>query len=74
MIRLDSSDILSLSVVTHTDKLMIISPLHIKCTQNFDYTIDSRSGVKMFLRVVILVFAATSCTAQVIGRSLHTGH
>jgi len=74
MIRLDSSDILSLSVVTHTDKLMIIPSLHIKCTQNFDYKDDSRSGVKKFLRVVILVFAATCCTAEVIGQSLHTGH
>ena len=28
----------------------------------------------MFLRVVILVFAATCCTARVIGKSLHTRH
>jgi len=28
----------------------------------------------MFLRVVILVFAATCCTAEVIGKSLHTRH
>ena len=32
-IRLHSSNIISLSVVTHTDKLMNIPPLHINCTQ-----------------------------------------
>jgi len=28
----------------------------------------------MFFRVVILVLAATCCTARVIGKSLHTRH
>jgi len=73
-VRLHSSDTLSLTVVTYTDKLELIPLLQINCTQHLDHTDGSRCGVKMFLRIVILVFAATCCTAQVIGKSLHTRH
>jgi hypothetical protein len=45
---------------------------NINCPQHLGHTDGSRSGVKMFLRVVILVFAATCCRARVIGKSLHT--
>ena len=68
-ISLHRSGILSLS--RHM-QLLNSPPLHIKCTQHLSHTDDSRSGVKMFFRVVILVFAAISCTARVIGKSLHT--
>jgi hypothetical protein len=71
-IRLHTSDTLSLSDVTHADKLDSIQSHLITCTQHFGNTDDSRSGVKMFFRVMILVFVATYCTAQVIGKSLHT--
>ena len=43
-----------------------------KCTQHLGDTDDSTFGVKMFFRVVILVFAATCCRARVIGKSLYT--
>ena len=52
-------------------RLVKILPMYINCTQHLGHTDDSRSGVKMFLRVVILVFAATCCRARVIGKSLH---
>jgi hypothetical protein len=73
-IHIHSSDTLSLSVVSKADKLLHLPPLHIKCTQQLGHKDGSRSGVKMFLRVVILVFAATCCTARVIGKALHTRH
>jgi hypothetical protein len=69
-----TSDKLKLSVVSHVDKLVEITGEDIKSNQNPGHTDGSRSGVKMFLRVVILVFAATCCTAMVIGKSLHTRH
>jgi len=55
-------------------QLMKDPPLHIKCTQHLGHTDDRRFGVKMFFRVVILVFVVTYCTARVIGKSLHTRH
>jgi hypothetical protein len=72
-IRLHRSYTISSTVVKHSDKSMNIPPLYFNCTQHLGHTDDSWSGFKMFLRVVILVFAATCCTAQVIGKSLHTG-
>ena len=74
-LRLDSTTVLTYRrVVSHADKLVKIPPLHINCTQHLGHTDDSRSGVKMFLRVVILVFASTCCTARMIGKALHTRH
>jgi len=73
-IHIHSSDTLSLSVVSKADKLLHLPPLHIKCTQQFGHIDGSRSGVKMFLRIVILAFVATCCTARVIGKTLHTRH
>ena len=73
--RLNSTYVITYRcVVSHADMLVNILPLYINRTQHFGHTDDSRSGVKMFLRVVILVFAATCCTARVIGKSLHTRH
>ena len=57
-----------------TCRLVNIPPLYIDCTQHLGHTDDSRSAVKMFLRVVILVFAATCCTARVICKAVHTRH
>jgi len=57
-----------------TYRLVTITPSHINCTQHAGHSNDSTSDVKMFLRVVILVFAATCCTALVFGKSLHTRH
>jgi hypothetical protein len=71
-IRLHTTDTLSLSNVTHTDNLEHLPTLHTKCTQHLGNTDDSRSGIKMFFRVMILVFVATCCRAQVIVKSLHT--
>ena len=71
-IKPQSPDTLSLRVVSHADKSLYLPPPHIKCTEYLRHTDDSPSGVKMFFRVGILVFAATFCTARVIGKSLHT--
>jgi hypothetical protein len=49
-------------------------PLHINCTQHLGHTDGNIPGVNMFFHVVILVSAATCCTARVIGKSLHTRH
>jgi hypothetical protein len=48
--------------------------VYINCTQHHGHTDGRRYGVKMFFRVVILVFAAAYCTARVIGKALHTRH
>ena len=53
-------------------QITVHSALHIKCNQHIGHTGESIFCVKMFFRVVILVFAATCCTARVIGKSLHT--
>ena len=75
VVRLKSSVVIPYrSVVAHADRFVNIQPQYINRTQHLGHTDDSWSGVKMFLRVVILVFAATCCTARVIGKALHTGH
>jgi len=73
-IKPHSNDTLSLRGVTHADKSLHLPPLHIQRTEHIGHTDGSRSGVRIFFRVVILVFAATCCTARVIGKALHTGH
>jgi len=68
--HLHSCHTISLNVVTQ--RLVNFPPICSKCTQHLRHSDDSTSGVKMFLRVVILFFAATCCTARVIGKALDT--
>jgi hypothetical protein len=75
VVRFNSATVISYRCIeTHADTLVQISPLYNNCPQYLGHTDSSRSGVKMFLRVVILVFAATCCTGRVIGKTLHTRH
>ena len=53
---------------------MHLTALRIMCTEYLDHIDRNISGIKMFFRVVILVFAATCCTARVIGKFLYIRH
>jgi hypothetical protein len=75
VVRFNSAAVIAYRCIeTHADTLVEITPLYINCPQYLDHTDGSRSGVKMFLRVVILLFAAACYTARVIGKALHTRH